>query len=138
MKVIEPGGIKTDFGGRSFDFSNEPALPEYQPVVDAVLGGLGPMMEQGADPEAVAGVVFDARKLTMSRRTLQRRIEAEGTSYQQILDTTRHDLAAHYLENTALSIAEIAFLLGFREPNSLYRAFRGWTGTTPDHVRRAR
>ncbi|MFI1917842.1 helix-turn-helix domain-containing protein [Nocardia sp. NPDC020380] len=77
-----------------------------------------------------------ARKLMLSKRTLQRRIEAEATSYQEILDTTRHDLARHYLENTELPVAEISFLLGFSEPNSFYRAFRGWTGTTPDKLRR--
>jgi AraC-like DNA-binding protein len=79
-----------------------------------------------------------ARKLALSTRTLQRRIEAEGTTYQQVLDDTRTDLARHYLQNTALSVAEIAFLLGFSEPNSFYRAFRAWTGTTPDAVRRPR
>jgi transcriptional regulator GlxA family with amidase domain len=79
-----------------------------------------------------------ARKLMLSRRTLQRRIEAEDTTYQQILDTTRNDLARHYLENTVLSVPEISYLLGFTEANSFYRAFRGWTGTTPDHVRRTR
>jgi NAD(P)-dependent dehydrogenase (short-subunit alcohol dehydrogenase family) len=60
VKIVEPGGIRTDFGGRSFDFSNDPALPEYQPLVEAVLGGLGPMMEQGSEPEVVAKVVYDA------------------------------------------------------------------------------
>lgn len=79
-----------------------------------------------------------ARKLALSKRTLQRRIEVEGTSYQVLLDETRTNLARHYLENTTLSVAEISFLLGFSEPNSFYRAFRVWTGTTPDHLRRAR
>ncbi len=79
-----------------------------------------------------------ARKLTLSKRTLQRRIEAEATSYQQILDTTRIDLARHYRENTELSVEEISLLLGCSEPNSFYRAFRVWTGTTPDKLRRAR
>ncbi|MFE3057864.1 helix-turn-helix domain-containing protein [Nocardia sp. NPDC059239] len=77
-----------------------------------------------------------ARKLTLSKRTLQCRIEAESTSFQQILDMTRNDLAKHYLGNTGLSGAEISFLLGFSEPNSFYRAFRVWTGTTPDKLRR--
>ena len=78
-----------------------------------------------------------ARKLAMSKRTLQRRIEAEGTSFQQILKETREALARHYLERTALPAAEISFLLGFDEPNSFYRAFRTWTGTTPDSLRQA-
>lgn len=76
-----------------------------------------------------------ARKLAMGKRTLQRRIVAEGSSYQRILNETRETLARHYLANTTLPAAEISFLLGFDEPNSFYRAFRGWTGTTPDSVR---
>lgn len=79
--------------------------------------------------EAVAG------KLAMSKRTLQRRIGNEGSSYQQLLAQAREALAHHYLGKTALSVAEISFLLGFDEPNSFYRAFRAWTGKTPDSVR---
>lgn len=79
--------------------------------------------------EAIAG------KLAMSKRTLQRRIESEGASYQQLLAETREALAHHYLMKTALPLTEISFLLGFDEPNSFYRAFRTWTGKTPDSVR---
>ena len=77
-----------------------------------------------------------ARKLALSKRTLQRRLEAEGTGYQQVLNETRADLARHYLEKTTLPLAEISFLLGFDETNSFFRAFRSWTGSTPDNVRR--
>lgn len=76
-----------------------------------------------------------ARKLALSPRTLQRHVEAEGTSYQLILNEMREALARHYLTTTELPAAEIAFLLGFEEPNSFYRAFRTWTGTTPERVR---
>jgi AraC-like DNA-binding protein len=88
-------------------------------------------------PSGLATIEAIAGKLAMSRRTLQRRIEAEGTSFQAILRNTREALARHYLEKTNLAPAEISFLLGFDEPNSFYRAFRSWTGTTPDGVRRA-
>jgi NAD(P)-dependent dehydrogenase (short-subunit alcohol dehydrogenase family) len=60
VKILEPGGIKTDFGGRSFDFSNDPALTEYQPLVQAVLGGLGPMMASGSSPELIAETIYAA------------------------------------------------------------------------------
>jgi AraC-like DNA-binding protein len=76
------------------------------------------------------------RRLAISKRTLQRRIEGEGTSFQRILSETRETLARHYLEATALPAAEIALLLGYDEPNSFSRAFKTWTGTTPDSVRR--
>ncbi|MBN8885211.1 MAG: AraC family transcriptional regulator [Rudaea sp.] len=86
-------------------------------------------------PSGLVTMEAVARKLVLSKRTLQRRIDAEGTSYQEILKQTREALARHYLEKTALPAAEISFLLGFDEPNSFYRAFRTWTGTTPDSVR---
>lgn len=89
-------------------------------------------------PSGLLSMEDVARKLALSKRTLQRRIEAEGTSYQQLLRETRQSLARHYLEKTALPAAEISFLLGFDEPNSFYRAFRAWTGATPNSVRPAR
>jgi NADP-dependent 3-hydroxy acid dehydrogenase YdfG/AraC-like DNA-binding protein len=77
-----------------------------------------------------------SRKRMMSRRTLQRHLDAEGLSFAGLLRETRQALAQHYLGNTRLPAAEIAFLLGFEEPNSFYRAFRRWTGQTPDATRR--
>ncbi|MDA2892091.1 AraC family transcriptional regulator ligand-binding domain-containing protein [Mycolicibacterium sp. BiH015] len=126
--------------------SNEPLWAAFEPELRRRLADLetpasttervrAALLE--ALPSGLASMDTVARKLTMSKRTLQRRIEVEGTTYQQILDATRSDLATHYLENTMLSIAEISFLLGFAEPNSFYRAFRVWTGSTPDMLRRA-
>lgn len=60
VKILEPGGMRTDFAGRSFDFSNDPALAEYQPLVQAVIAGLGPMMEMGSSPELVAEALYAA------------------------------------------------------------------------------
>lgn len=77
-----------------------------------------------------------AKQLGMSKRTLQRRLAGEGTTFQQVLQKTREDLARHYLTETELVTAEIGFLLGFDEPNSFYRAFRDWTGLTPEGLRR--
>lgn len=78
------------------------------------------------------------RRLAVSTRTLQRQMEAEGTSFQKVLSETRETLARHYLESTAMPPAEIALLLGYDEPNSFSRAFKAWTGTTPATVRRGR
>jgi NAD(P)-dependent dehydrogenase (short-subunit alcohol dehydrogenase family) len=60
VKVIEPGGMRTDFGGRSLDFSNDPELVDYQPLVEAVLTSLGPMLENGSTPERVAEILYAA------------------------------------------------------------------------------
>ncbi len=78
-----------------------------------------------------------AAELAMSTRTLHRQLRAQGASYQEILNSTREQLARHYLRNPSLSAAEIAFLLGYEETSSFYRAFQSWTGETPEQVRRA-
>ena len=88
-------------------------------------------------PSGQASVVTVAERLAMSKRTLQRRLSGEGTSFQAVLNTTRHELASHYLSKTSLSCAEISFLLGFDDPNSFFRAFHEWTGKTPEGVRQA-
>jgi len=51
------------------------------------------------------------------------------------LNELREELAIHYLSSTQFSSAEISFLLGYEEPNSFFRAFRTWTGQTPEIVR---
>ncbi len=76
-----------------------------------------------------------AAKLAISTRTLQRRLRQEGTTFQKVLDELREELARHYLSTTDYSSAEISFLLGYEEPNSFFRAFRAWTGQTPELVR---
>ena len=76
-----------------------------------------------------------AAQLGMSERTLQRRLREEGTTYQEILENTRHYLARELLRNTALSLTDVAVQLGFAEPSAFYRAFRKWEGTTPGQYR---
>lgn len=77
-----------------------------------------------------------ARRLAVSSRTLQRRLRSEGTSFKAVVDGTRESLARHYLRSTQLTGSEIAYLLGFEEPNSFFRAVQRWTGTTPEKLRR--
>jgi len=76
-----------------------------------------------------------ASKLAMSSRTLHRRLKEEDTTFQGVLDELREELARHYLCVSDYSSTEIAFLLGYEETNSFYRAFRAWTGNTPDEIR---
>lgn len=76
-----------------------------------------------------------ASELAISSRTLQRRLREEHTSFQTVLSQTREQLARHYLSSGRLSAGEIAFLLGYSDPNSFYRAFHAWTGHTPQHSR---
>ena len=79
-----------------------------------------------------------ASKLAMSSRTLQRRLREEGTTFQKVLDELREELARHYLSATDYTSIEISFLLGYEEPSSFFRAFRAWTGQTPEVVRAGR
>jgi AraC-like DNA-binding protein len=73
--------------------------------------------------------------LGMSERTLQRRLTAEGTSFQRLLDDTRRELAQHYLGQSNVSLADIAYLLGFSNQSSFFRASRRWFGSSPRDYR---
>ena len=72
-----------------------------------------------------------ARDLHMSSRTLQRRLQEEGSSYQRVLDEARHQMARYYLSNSVFELNEAACLLGYEDANSFVRAFRSWEGIPP-------
>lgn len=76
-----------------------------------------------------------AQVLALSPRTLQRRLAEAGASFQALLDATRRELAEQYLRNPALSLTEIAFLLGYAEQSSFNHAFRAWFECTPQQWR---
>ncbi len=78
-----------------------------------------------------------ARRLHRSRSTLQRQLSAEGTSYRQILETTRRTLAERYLREGEYSQAQIAFMIGFADQSNFARAFKRWTGVSPGEYRKA-
>lgn len=94
-------------------------------LLTALPAGRGSLTEVAAD-------------LHVSPRSLQRRLAAEGDTFQEVLDRTRERLARHYLTTTGLSDTEIAFLIGYDEQTSFHRAFRSWTGSTPGEARSAR
>jgi AraC-like DNA-binding protein len=79
-----------------------------------------------------------AEKFHMTVRTLQRHLQQAGTSYQQILDELRRELAEHYLLRSDLPIQDIACYLGFTESRSFHRSFKAWTGQTPGEYREAK
>lgn len=76
--------------------------------------------------------------LMTSVRQLQRELQTENTTYQQLLDETRIEMAFQALKNPEASIHDVAFLLGFSEPSAFHRAFKRWTGQTPRSYRLSR
>ncbi|MEA3061749.1 MAG: hypothetical protein QOJ94_1530 [Sphingomonadales bacterium] len=76
-----------------------------------------------------------ASKLGLSRPTLFRRLKAEGTSFECVLDEVRHSLALTYVVDRKLRVAEAAYLLGFSDPAAFSRAFKRWTGKSPRAMR---
>jgi AraC-like DNA-binding protein len=76
-----------------------------------------------------------AKELGMSDRTLQRRLTDDNTSFKHLLIQARHEQAREYLADPSLDIKEVAFLIGYEDQNSFYRAFRLWEGDTPSNWR---
>lgn len=76
-----------------------------------------------------------AASLLMSERTLKRRLQQRGTTYQQLLDQLRKDEAGRLLHEHRLGIEQVGAALGYQEPASFTRAFRRWTGMTPREFR---
>jgi AraC-like DNA-binding protein len=76
-----------------------------------------------------------ARDLGMSARTLQRRLTEAGATFQQLVEDTRRELARHYLKHSKVELNEAAYLLGYEDGNSFYRAFHLWEGTSPGEWR---
>ena len=76
-----------------------------------------------------------AGEFHVTAATLRRRLEAEGTSYQDVKDQLRRDLAIERLCNSSMSVADIAALVGFRETSAFHRAFKKWNGVQPGEYR---
>jgi len=76
-----------------------------------------------------------AKELGLGARTLQRRLTDAGLTFQQLVEETRRELARHYLKQGAVELNETAFLLGFEDANSFFRAFQCWEGTSPNEWR---
>ena len=81
------------------------------------------------------GIQDLARELHLSTRTLQRRLTEQGITFQRLLDEARRELARHYLLHSSRELNETAYLLGYEDANSFFRAFHHWEGTSPGQWR---
>jgi AraC-like DNA-binding protein len=79
-----------------------------------------------------------ARALCMSARSLQRRLQDRGTSFNLLVDTARREAALELVLDPSITVSDIAVRVGFSEPSAFDRAFRRWTGSSPSHYRRSR
>jgi AraC-like DNA-binding protein len=95
-------------------------------LLDRARSLVGESLAEG-DP----GMKAIAARLHMSRSTLQRRLHEQGTTHRNILQEVRRDLALRNLQKRDLSIAEVAYLVGYDDPTAFHRAFKKWTGSTP-------
>jgi AraC-like DNA-binding protein len=104
--------------------------PPKDDIVHAVREYVVHRLAKGATPfEDVA------RHFKMSNKTLERRLGQRDTSYRDVVDGVRCDLAKHYLADTDMRLPQIAYLLGYSEPGPLVRAFKRWTALTPMQYR---
>jgi AraC-like DNA-binding protein len=107
------------------------AIPQEDELFTTVRKTIAESMREG-DP-TLARV---AKKLAVSPRTLERRLEERGMRFKKLMDDTRRRFAMDYLEAREHTLTEVAFLLGYSEVSAFNRAFKRWTGVTPMHYRR--
>jgi AraC-like DNA-binding protein len=96
---------------------------QVKDALKRLLGGQPPRLEDVA------------RQIGTSARTLQRRLTAEDASFQSLVNDARRELARHYLLQRSLELDETAYLLGYEDANSFFRAFHRWEGTSPGEWR---
>lgn len=129
---------------RPFISYNEEMLEILTPVLDRSLGeqqrsrSITEMVKWIMKRSFTGGrpdIQTVAKELSMSDRTLQRRLTDENTSFKHLLTQAKHEQALEYLADPSLDIKEVAFLIGYEDQNSFYRAFRLWEGDTPSNWR---
>ncbi|MUI15513.1 helix-turn-helix domain-containing protein [Massilia dura] len=109
------------------------ALHEFEAqanFVDQVKAALRRAFAAGRSDIAIV-----ARELGLSERTMQRRITAEGKTFRMLLNETRRELGRQLLSDGSVEVGEVAFLLGYQDANSFYRAFREWEHVSPSQWR---
>lgn len=122
----------------------QPSLRQVAEARLAEVEGYGSLAAQlrgllfGEIPRGVTARQQLAASLGISERTLNRRLREEGTTFREVLDGVRRELAETWLVDPSHAIYEVAFLLGYSEPSTFHRSFRRWTGLSPHAWRRAR
>ncbi|RUS46972.1 AraC family transcriptional regulator [Cohnella sp. AR92] len=129
---------------RPFTSHNQELLEILTPVLESTLNEQQRQLSLSDKVKAIlsrsmsggpADIQAVASDLGISNRTLQRRLSDEGTSFKLLMAQTRHEQAVAYLSDPSLEIKEVAFLVGYEDQNSFYRAFRSWEGDTPANWR---
>jgi AraC-like DNA-binding protein len=115
--------LRTVFADRE-SLLPQAALPRIESAIRALL------------PFSSCSIDEVASAMAVSARTLQRQLAANATTFQQLRDQARADLAVKYVRQSALRLAEISEILGFAEPSVFSRSFRRWHGSTPRDARR--
>ena len=87
-------------------------------------------------PSGHISVEMVAHRLNMTARSLQRRLGDEGTTFSNLVDEARRDLAEDYINDPSFSLMEVAFVLGFSGSSSFSRAYKRWTGMSPSKARK--
>jgi AraC-like DNA-binding protein len=98
-------------------------IDQVRSIIAGELRGGDPSLERVAD------------QLSLTPRTLQRKLHELATSHNELLDQMRRQLAMQYLRERDMAICEVAYLLGFSESSSFHRAFKRWTALTPKEFR---
>jgi AraC-like DNA-binding protein len=109
------------------------SIAEDEATVDRVRAAVVSRLARGVPP---IGII--ARQLAIAPRTLQRRLAAEGLSFQQVVDVARREAAERLLTDASISVGEVGYLLGFSEPSAFHRAFKRWHSITPQAYRTGR
>ena len=99
-------------------------------IAEQLKGRLADLLARGE-----ANADYACRALRLSKRTLQRRLKAEKTSFQKVLQEVRAELAVRYLSDRRLKALEVAMLLGYNNISSFTTAFKSWYDMPPAEYR---
>lgn len=120
-----------------FEDAAEQDLQRYEAAGRGTAAAVRAILEQQLHGD-VPDIESVSAALSLSARTLQRRLAHEDVRFSALLDEVRLDMARRYLSAGRATLTEISYLLGFSEPNSFFRSFKRWTGKTPAEFRQAR